>query len=503
MTKAVTRVVIVGNGMAGSRLVQELRARDPQRRLELTVFAAEAHASYNRILLSELLAGRTTVDDIYLTPTGWHDDNGVTVHAGVAVTTIDRQRKRVIGADGTVTPYDVLVLATGSRPWTPPVDGLLHDGELAEGVVAFRTVDDCHRIIDLADGSGRVVVVGGGLLGLEAARGLAGRGLDVDVVHPMAHLMERQLDAGAGQVLARRLRDLGVRIRLGVTTAAVQTEPGRDRPRVRAVQLTNGEVIETGLVVLACGVRPDVALASAAGLQVEQGVVVDSQLRSVTDDAVFAIGECAQHDGLVYGLVAPAWEQAVVVADVVSGSRPDACYTGSSVVTRLKAAGVDLAAMGDPLEESADDPDREVVQFSDPTRGTYKKLVIRDGKLIGAILLGDCATAGTVVQLFDRGGPVPSDPLSLLFAGLDAPTPAASPALMPAAAKVCHCNQVTKRDIQSCWFDGARTVDDVVAATRATTGCGTCRDAVAGIVDWLSCTATTEAATVMPAEATG
>jgi assimilatory nitrate reductase electron transfer subunit len=257
------------------------------------------------------------------------------------------------------------------------------------------------------------------------------------------------------------------------------------------VRLTDGDVIKTNLVVLACGIRPDVSLASAAGLQVEQGVVVDAQLRSVNDDAVFAIGECAQHDGLVYGLVAPAWEQAAVVADIVSGARPEARYTGSTLVTRLKAAGVDLAAMGDPLG-GPDDADREVVQFSDPARGTYKKLVIRDGRLVGAILLGDCTTAGTVVQLFDRGAPVPSDPLSLLFAGIGAPTVAASPALMPAAAKICHCNQVTKRDIQECWLAGARTVDAVAATTRATTGCGTCRDAVTGIVDWLTQTATTE-----------
>jgi assimilatory nitrate reductase electron transfer subunit len=484
----ITKVVVIGNGMAGSRLVQELRSRDPDRRLRITVFAAEAHASYNRVLLSELLAGRTSIDDIYLVPDGWHDVNDVTVHAGVAVTAIDRGAKQVTASDGTVVEYDVLVLATGSVPWTPPVDGLFDAGELVDGAIAFRTVDDCRRIIDRANDARRVVVVGGGLLGLEAARGLVGRGLEVDVVHPMGHLMERQLDVGAGRVLAAKLRELGVRIRLGVTAAVVQTEEVDGRPRVSAVRLTDGDVIDTNLVVLACGIRPDVGLATEAGLRVEQGVVVDEQLRSVSDDAVFAIGECAQHDGLVYGLVAPAWEQAAVVADVISGVRPDARYTGSSLVTRLKAAGVDLAAMGDPFGEPGDE-DREVVQFSDPSRGTYKKLVIRDGRLVGAILLGDCATAGTVIQLFDRRGPVPSDPLSLMFAGLGGPVAAATPALMPAGTKVCHCNQVTKRDIQECWFAGARSVEAVAASTRATTGCGTCRDAVSGIVDWLGQTA--------------
>ena len=484
-----TRVVVIGNGMAGSRVVQELRARDSA--VAITVFAAEAHASYNRILLSELLAGRTQVDDIYLVPDGWYADNDVAVHAGVAAVSIDRDRRVVVGDDGTIAPYDAVVLATGSRPWVPPVDGITANGALVDGLVAFRTVDDCRRILELATPTSRVVVVGGGLLGLEAARGLAGRGLAVEVVHPMGHLMERQLDVGAGGVLARSLRDLGVRVRLGVTAAAVRTDADG---RVCAVELTDGDVVDSDLVVLACGIRPDVALARVAGLDVAQGVVVDAQLRSVSDGSVFAIGECAQHDGIVYGLVAPAWEQASVVADVITGHRRDARYAGSRVVTRLKAAGVDLASMGDPTGEPHD-ADREVVQYTDPARGTYKKLVIRDGRLVGAILLGDCATAGSVVQLFDRGAAVPSDPMSLLFHGLDAPTTSASPALMPAAATVCRCNNVTKGQIQQCWFAGARTVADVSAATRACTGCGTCRDAVSGIVGWLAETAAAEEAT--------
>lgn len=480
------RVVVVGNGMAGSRLVQELRARDVDRSLHITVFAAEPHAAYNRILLSELLAGRSRVEDIYLTPNGWHEEHDVVVHRGVSVASIDRTARQVVATDGTIVGYDALVLATGSRVWLPPVRGLEREGALTAGAVAFRTVEDCARILELAEHASRAVVVGGGLLGLEAARGLVARGLDVEVLHPAEHLMERQLDAGAAQVLGRRLAELGVRIRLGVTAEEVQ-----DTERVRAVRLTDGDVVETPLLVVACGIRAEVALAQAAGLRVEQGVVVDGQLRSLNDPHVFAIGECAQHDGQVYGLVAPAWEQAAVLADVLTGSRDGALYAGSQLVTRLKAAGVDLAAMGDTAGEPSD-VDREVVQFADPARGVYKKLVIRDGRLVGAILLGDGATTGSVVQLFDRRGPVPSDPLSLLFPGAGQPALATSPALMPAAAKVCHCNNVTKGAIQSCWFAGARTVTDVATATRATTGCGTCRDAVEGIVDWLAATATSE-----------
>ncbi|MER7619229.1 FAD-dependent oxidoreductase, partial [Nonomuraea wenchangensis] len=278
------------------------------------------------------------------------------------------------------------------------------------------------------------------------------------------------VDSGFGEVLGETLAGLGVRTRTGVSAEAVLED---------GVRLAGGELVEAGLVVLACGVRPVTGLAAEAGLEVRRGVVVDDELRT-DDPSIFAIGECAEHDGTVYGLVAPAWEQAAVAADVITGGK--ALYRGSRLVTRLKARSVELAAMGEThlTEEHA-----EVVRFSHRARGTYRKLVIRDGRLVGAILLGESDAVGTLTQLFDRGGPVPGDRAGLLFPGLSAAPVADSPTLMPDAARVCQCNNVTKGQIRACWEAGARDLAGVAAATRATTGCGTCRDAVEGIVGWL------------------
>lgn len=372
----------------------------------------------------------------------------------------------------------------------PGIDGLARpDGSLLPGAFAFRTLDDCDRILaGLAQRPvRRAVVLGGGLLGLEAARGLAGRGIDVVVVHAVGHLMERQLDPAAGGVLRRTLRGLGVSVRLGATTTGVVHGPDGDFAGVR---LDDGSVVLADLLVVACGVRPETALAAEAGLAVDRGIVVDDTLRSVTDPRVFALGECAQHDGKVYGLVAPAWEQAAVIAAQVTGQDPSLRYPGSRTVTRLKAAGVDLAAMGESTadgEALLEQPGVEVVQLSDPARGTYGKLVVRDGRLTGAILVGAPAAVPAVTQLYDRGGPLPPDRTGLLLGPRRGAVAAVadSPERMPAAATVCRCNGITKGRIQGAVLDGARSTAEVAAATRATTGCGGCRDAVDGIVGWL------------------
>jgi assimilatory nitrate reductase electron transfer subunit len=463
------RTVIVGNGMAGSRLVGELRSRD--RRMPITVFGAEEARPYNRVMLSNVLAGASAPGDIHLTDPGWYADNDVDARLGLPITRIDRRERTVTSADGDVTPYDALVLATGSAPVVPALPGLD-----AEGVVVFRTIEDCRAIVRHAEGARSAVVVGGGLLGLEAARGLAGRGVPVTVVHRAGHLMDRQLDPEAGGVLRRTLHDLGVRALLNVRLSAARAEGGR----VSGVELDDGTVLAADLVVLACGVRPETGLATAAGLTVDRGVLVDDRLRSVDDPGVHAIGECAQHQGTVYGLVAPAWEQARVVADVLTGRT--AHYQGSRLVTRLKAAGIELAAMG---ETGLGDDDAEVVRFTDPARGTYKKIVIRDGRLVGAILLGETGTAGLLTQLYDRAAPLPADRLHLLFDGLGTGTPVDTPVRIPDTATVCQCNNVTKGRIRASWEAGARDVPGVAAETRATTGCGGCRDTVAGILEWL------------------
>ncbi|SDM56041.1 FAD-dependent oxidoreductase [Nonomuraea jiangxiensis] len=455
------RLVVVGNGMAGSRLVSEVRARDPQMRI--TVFGAEPCPPYNRVLLSNVLAGSSRPEQVRLLDTSWYAAHDVEAAFGSAVTWIDRDARTVVTEDGRREPYDLLVLATGSDAIVPPIPGVRR-------AVPFRTLGDCERIMAAAERARRAVVIGGGLLGIEAARGLAGRGLPVTLLHLAGHLMERQLDVEAGEVLGETLAGLGVETRTGVSASSVDAD---------GVRLDDGELVEADLVVLACGVRPVTALAAGAGLEVRRGVVVDDELRT-DDPSIFAVGECAEHDGTVYGLVAPAWEQAAVAAEVITGGK--ALYRGSRLVTRLKAQSVELAAMGETqlTEEHA-----EVVRFSHRARGTYRKLVIRDDRLVGAILLGESDAVGTLTQLFDRGAPVPGDRAGLLFPGLSAAPVADSPTLMPDAATVCRCNNVTKGQIRECWEAGAGDVAGVAAATRATTGCGTCRDAVAGIVGWL------------------
>jgi assimilatory nitrate reductase electron transfer subunit len=475
------RVIIVGYGMAGARLGAELRTRSAD--VKVTALSAEPHAAYNRILLSTLLAGKIGEDDLALAGPA----TGVDVRLGVPVTAIDVARRLILTADDELE-YDELVLATGARAVLPPVAGLTGpDGGPADGVSVFRTLDDCRRITaasTASTGSGRrAVVLGGGLLGIEAARGLAGRGVDVTLVHSGNHLMDRQLDPAAGAVLTRTLRGLGIAVRLGARATA-WTGRGLRLAEGRLADRPGGEGAEVpaDLLVVACGVRADSALAQAAGLAVGRGIVVDDTLRT-SDPHVWAIGDCAEHRGTVHGLVAPAWEQAAVVADRLTGG--SARYAGSRSVTRLKATGIDLAAMG----SVAPDPDAETISFSDPARGTYAGIVVRDGRIAGAVLLGDNPTVGTVVQLYDRDAEVPADRRSLLLGrafGGEAPTAATSPAFMPDQAVVCRCNTVTKAQITACRRAGARTVGDVAASTRATTGCGGCRDAVTGIVDWLA-----------------
>ena len=475
MTHEREPVIVVGYGMAGARLASELHARD--RTLPIIAIGAERHRAYNRILLSGVLAGKLNEAEVSLAePTG----RGLDLRLGVEVTGIDRRNRTVSTSDGATLPYGHLVLATGGRAMVPPIDGLSEP--LPERVAVFRTLDDCRRILATADKSASAIVLGGGLLGLEAARGLASRGLSVQVVHAVGHLMERQLDAAASAVLVRTLGALGVTVHLAAATARV--EPG---PEDVCVILADGTRLTADLFVVACGTRPDVAVARAAGLSVERGIVVDDRLRT-NDRHISAIGDCAQHAGAVGGLVAPAWEQARVVADVVTGLAPLTRYRPTPPVTRLKASGIDLAAMGASTDANAG-PDGEVLTFADPAGGTYAKLLVRDNKLAGAIMLGDNPAVGTVIQLFDRGAPVPADRRALLLGralGIAAAPVAESPARMPDAATVCQCNTVTKGALLAAWRAGAHSVPEVVAATRATTGCGSCQDAVCGLVDWLS-----------------
>jgi assimilatory nitrate reductase electron transfer subunit len=466
------KIIIVGYGMAGSRLAAELRAREAD--VKVTVLGAEPHRAYNRIMLSTLLAGKIGEADVEITEAAGH---GVDVRPGSAVVAIDRAARTVTTGAGEVLTYDHLVLATGGEAVVPAIPGLV---PLPDRVAVFRTLHDCRRILAVAETARTAIVLGGGLLGLEAARGLTARGLSVRVVHAVDRLMNRQIDTGASGVLTRTLAGLGIECDLGAATESVASDAD-------GVRLTtaDGRVLAADLLVIACGVRAETALARAAGLDVGRGVLVDDAMRT-SDGHISAIGDCAEHDGVTGGLVAPAWEQARVVAARLTGEDPHAVYRSPAVVTRLKAAGVDLAAMGVlPASTSG----LEELTFTDPARGTYARLIIDGDRLAGAIMLGDNPAIGTVIQLFDRGTPVPDDRRALLLGralGAAPVTVAESPALMPDAVTVCQCNNVSKGALVRCWRAGARSIGDVIAATRATTGCGTCRDAVCGIVDWLS-----------------
>ncbi|TXL71509.1 NAD(P)/FAD-dependent oxidoreductase [Vineibacter terrae] len=383
------RLVVAGNGMAAHRLLERLAEDSPQR-WSITVFGAEPRANYNRILLSTVLSGEKSAADVMDTDAAWFSRRGITFHAGVAITSIDRERRIVHDAAGGQAAYDHLVLATGSDAVQLPLPG-----KDLDGVRTFRDLDDVEHLIAATRTRRRAVVIGGGLLGLEAAWGLRQRGLDVTVVHLMGHLMERQLDRTAALYLQRDLERRGIRFALRADTAAIEGEG-----RVEAVRLRDGRRLATDLVVMAVGVRPNVALARAAGLAVRRGVLVDDAL-ATSDTAISAIGECVEHAGQVYGLVAPAWAQADVLAARLAGNRKVA-YRGSIVGTNLKVAGVAVYAAGDIA--AADGAEEAVC--ADPDTGLYRKVVLRDGRLAGAVLVGDAADGGWLFDLMQRGEPV-------------------------------------------------------------------------------------------------
>ncbi len=472
-------LVVVGNGMAGARVVEEVLARGGGEQFRITVFGDEPYGNYNRIMLSHVLAGESSADDLdelYLNPLDWYAENGITLRAGVRVVRVDRFARVVLADDGTILGYDKLIIATGSRTFFPPMDGMwVDDRTLTPGVFGFRTLDDTTAMIDYARRHRSAVVIGGGLLGLEAAYGLRRHGLDVHVVQGGPVLMNQQLDEEAGAILRRVLEQrVGIAVHTGLRPTAI-----RSSGAVSGVVLADGSTIDADMVVVTAGIRPNVGLGVVSGLTVERAIVVDDQLRTVDDPGIYAVGECAQHRGQVYGLVAPLWEQADVLADHLTGADPDAAYHGSRNATKLKVAGVDVAAMGIKRPEHEDD---EFVRFSEPTRGVYKSVVVRDGKLVGATLLGDVDKVAFLTQSFDRGLPLPEERVGLLFE-LAGPSAAQGAAEMDDSVQVCNCNGVSKGDLVACVHAGTRSVTGVMAKTRAGKGCGSCKALVCEIVE--------------------
>ena len=446
------RLVVVGNGMASARFVEELVARGYAG--AVTVLGDEPHPPYNRILLSAVLEGTHRRGELTLRTPEWYDENAIDLRRGTRVLGIDRDGHEVLLTDGTTVGYDRLVLATGSVPTLPPIRGLVRaDGTLRPEVHAFRSLDDCLRLEDAVPDARRAVVIGGGLLGIQVARALSNRGVATEVVEGAEHLLSSQLGPAGGRILERHLHRLGIEVYAG-TRAVRLTDEG--------LRLDNGFVLETDLVVLTAGGRPSTALARRAGLMVRRGVVVDGRLASITDDTIHAVGDCAEHRGVVTGFVPPAWEQAAVLADHLTGG--PAVHHGSRTVARLRASGLEVAVLGDPERTDGD-----VVEMTNPVAASHRKLVVRDGAIVAAALVGDLSRVGLLTQLYDRGTVLGSTEPGDLLLGDGAVTRRE----LTDEAEVCACAGVTASTIRSC-----ADLAEVRASTRATTGCGGCADIV-------------------------
>jgi len=457
-----SRLVVVGNGMAGMACVEQILKHGPK--FQITVFGDETHVNYNRVMLSSVLAGEKSADDIVIHTREWYARNEIDLRVGVRIVDVDPVQAFVTGDDGSTTSYDKLLLATGSSAWMPPIAGLDKDG-----VFAFRTLDDTRALLARATPQTKAVVIGGGLLGLEAARGLQVHGCQVSVVHLMATLMERQLDPPGGQYLLTKMEQLGVRVLLGRSTRAIV-----GKTRVEAVEFSDGECIEADLVVVAAGIRPNAELGRKAGVTVKRGIVVNDYMETSSPD-VFAVGECVEHRGVCYGLVAPLYEQGKVLAATITGHRGPT-YTGTVQAATLKIMGVDVFSAGD----WANAPDH--VRFEDPGQGCYRRVAIKDGKLAGVILVGDTSDSHRYLDWLRTGTELGAQRRELLF-----PPPSSDAggdvAAMADSFTVCGCVGVTKGAIiRAIHEQGINTLSQLKECTRASTGCGTCASLCQGLL---------------------
>ena len=453
------RLVIIGAGMASGRMLENLLDAAPGA-YDITLFNGEKRGNYNRLMLSPVLSGEKTYDEIVTHDDAWYAANAIEARFGEAVVKIDRERRVVVSAGGE-TRYDKLVLATGSAPFIIPVQG-----KELPGVVTYRDLEDTNAMIAAAKPGAKAVVIGGGLLGLEAAAGMAARGAEVVVIHIMGHLMERQLDPSAGYLLQKDLERRGIKVHCkGATKAILGTD------RVEAVLLDDGTVYPADLVCMAVGIRPEVRLANDAHLDVARGVTVDDQM-TTSDPAIFALGECVEHNKQLFGLVAPLYDQAKVLAATLVGQAAD--FRPVQTATKLKVTGVDLFSAGD----FADGPGREDIVFRDPGRGIYKRLVLEGDRLVGAVMYGDTADGAWFFSMVKDGTDVTPMRDTLIFGpafqGGAQSDPLAAVAALPLDAEICGCNGVCKGKIITAIQGGAVTLDAVRAGTKASSSCGTC-----------------------------
>ncbi|QJC56937.1 Nitrite reductase [NAD(P)H] [Polaromonas vacuolata] len=471
-----SKLVMIGNGMAGVRTLEELLKIAPDL-YDITVFGAEPHPNYNRILLSPVLAGEQTLDQIVLNDWAWYEDNHITLHVSKKVVSVDRVKRIVRAEDGTEAEYDRLLICTGSNPFILPLPG-----KDLKGVIAYRDIADTNAMIEAATQYKKAVVIGGGLLGLEAANGLMLRGMDVSVVHVMPTLMERQLDSVAGKLLQKSLEKRGLKFLMGAQTQDLQGGIGADEGRVTSIRFKDGTELATDLVVMAVGIRPNTQLAESMRLHCDKGIVVSDTMQTITDARIYSVGECAAHRGIAYGLVAPLFEQAKVAANHLAQFGIGR-YTGSLTSTKLKVTGIDLFSAGQFMGGEG----TEEIVMSDPFGGVYKKLVIKDDKLVGACLYGDTVDGSYYFKLLRDGRSVGEIREKLMFGesnigdtGHEGHSKAAT---MPDSAEVCGCNGVNKGAICKAIKDkGLFTLDEVRKHTKAGASCGSCTGLVEQIL---------------------
>ncbi|WP_375570991.1 nitrite reductase large subunit NirB [Ahrensia marina] len=462
MSEPREKLVVIGNGMAPGRMLEHLFEAAPDQ-YDVTIFNAEPRVNYDRIMLSPVLSGEKSFEDIIIHGDGWYIEHGVTLYKGHKITQIDRRSKTVTSHVGEVAEYDKLVIATGSSPFIIPVPG--HD---FQGVLTYRDLDDVDAMLLAAQSGARTVVIGGGLLGLEAAAGLKARGMDVTVLHLMPTLMERQLDSSAGFLLQQELESRGIAV---ITEANTKQILGDGK--VEGVELEDGTIISCELVVMAAGIRPSARLAKEAGLEVGRGIIVDDLMRT-SDPDIYSLGECAEVGGMCYGLVAPLYEMARVAAGHLAGE-PTRTFKHSETPTKLKVTGINLYSVGDFAEGET----REEIVLRDAMGGIYKRLVIENNKVIGVVLYGDVADGGWFAQFVKDKTDISEMRDTLIFGqnyqGGEPLDPMVAVAALPDDAEVCGCNGVCKSQITGKITDlGLTNLDDVRAHTKASASCGSC-----------------------------
>lgn len=464
------KLVLIGNGMAGVRTLEELLKVAPEL-YDITVFGAEPYGNYNRIMLSPVLAGDKTIDEIMLNDEQWYVDNNITLHKGKEIVDIDRSARKVIASDGTEESYDRLLIATGSNPFIIPVPG--HE---LDGVIGFRDIHDVDRMLESSKKNKHAVVIGGGLLGLEAANGLMQQGMKVTVLHLMDTLMERQLDSVAGNMLRTSLKERGLEILMQASTKEI-----KGNGRVESVLLEDGSEIAAELVVMAVGIRPNIALAEKVGIHCERGIVVNDTMQTF-DPKIYAVGECVQHRGEVYGLVAPLFEMGKVCANHLA-QMGIGRYEGSMTSTKLKVTGIDLFSAGD----FTGDEDSEELVFQDASRGVYRKLVVKDNKLVGAVMYGDTIDGTWYLDLMRDETDITDFREKILFGqahlGDSGHGDENRIAMMSDSTEICGCNGVCKGDIVKAINEKKLfTLEDVRAHTKASGSCGSCTGLVESLL---------------------